>query len=60
VADLARLIRGERPHHLLNPETLAGFSFSTPRPEPPADLLARLGDRPGPAVTDLQRDAAKP
>jgi autoinducer 2 (AI-2) kinase len=60
VADLARLLRGERPRHILNPETLAGFSLSAPRPEPPTDLLERLGDRPGPAVTDLQRDAAKP
>jgi autoinducer 2 (AI-2) kinase len=57
-SELSRLIAGQRPQHCLNPETLAGFSWSAPRPDPPADLLERLGSGPGPAVTDLQRDAA--
>ena len=60
VADaLLGWLGGERPRHVLNPETLAGFSWTEPRPEPPPDLLERLGDGPGPAVTDLARDAGK-
>ena len=31
---------------------------SAPRAAPPADLLERLGGGPGPAITDLARDAA--
>jgi len=56
VQELTRMLRGERPRHVLNPEALSGFSWSEPRPEPPPDLLATLGDGPGPAVTDLERD----
>ena len=59
-AELGRLCRGERPHHLLNPESFAAFSWSEARPEPPADWLERIADAPGPAVTDLQRDERKP
>ncbi len=58
-ADLARMLRGETPEHVRNPETLAGFSWLGPRPEPDAALLARLASRPPPAVSDLQRDAKK-
>jgi autoinducer 2 (AI-2) kinase len=54
-ADLARLARGERPEHALNPEALAAFSWSLPRPRPGAEELARLASRPPPAVSDLQR-----
>lgn len=54
--DLARLLRGERPHHVLNPEALEGFAWSQPRRAPDAETLARLAARPGPAVSDLQRD----
>ncbi|MCZ6784238.1 MAG: NAD(P)-dependent oxidoreductase, partial [Proteobacteria bacterium] len=57
--ELGRMLRGERPYHVLNPETLEGFSWTEPRPEPPPDLLSKLGDRAGPAVTDLKRDEAK-
>ena len=59
-SELGRLCRGLRPHHLLNPETFAAFSFSQPRPTPPADWLERIAASPPPAVTDLQRDAKKP
>jgi autoinducer 2 (AI-2) kinase len=57
--DLLHWLAGGAPRHLLNPETLSGFSWTDPRPEPPPDLLERLGDGPGPAVTDLARDARK-
>jgi autoinducer 2 (AI-2) kinase len=56
-ADLARMLRGEAPEHLRNPETLAGFSWRGARREPDPEQLARLAKRPAPAVTDLQRDA---
>jgi autoinducer 2 (AI-2) kinase len=54
--DLARLLRGERPHHVLNPQVLASFDWARPRPQPSADILAQLATRPAPAVSDLQRD----
>jgi autoinducer 2 (AI-2) kinase len=55
--DLARLLRGERPLHALNPEALDGFDWNAPRPAPDRARLAALAGRPGPAVSDLQRDA---
>jgi autoinducer 2 (AI-2) kinase len=59
VADeLGRLLRGDRPHHVLNPEVLDVFDWSRPRPEPAPEVLARLGDRPAPAVSDTQRTSA--
>jgi autoinducer 2 (AI-2) kinase len=57
VADeLGRMLAGARPHHALNPTTLDAFSWTGPRPEPDAAALARLAAKPGPAVSDLQRD----
>ena len=58
-ADLARLVRGERPHHVLNPAVLAHFDWRAPRPEPDRVTLAALAGRAGPAVSDLQRDAKR-
>ena len=58
VDEIAHLLAGQPPRHCLNPETLPGFSFSKSRPAPPVDLLERLGGAPGPAITDLARDAA--
>jgi len=55
-AELVRLLRGEAPHHCLNPEVLETFDWSRPRPAPPAGTLERLAQRAGPAVTDLQKE----
>jgi autoinducer 2 (AI-2) kinase len=53
--ELARLQRGKRPRHPLNPDALEGYHWSRPRPVPPAELAAKLGKTAGPAVTDLQK-----
>ncbi|UCE85113.1 MAG: class II aldolase/adducin family protein [Deltaproteobacteria bacterium] len=58
--DLARMLRGETPRNLRNPETLEHFRWEGPRPEPDAETLAQLARGPGAAVTDLDRDARKP
>ena len=42
---------------MLNPEALAGFSWTAPRRAPSAARARALAERPGPAVSDLQRDA---
>ncbi len=53
---LERLARGERPRCVLNPEALESFSWTGPRRSPDDSELARLAGRPGPALSDLQRD----
>ena len=58
--DLARLLRGERPHFVLNPEVLGDFRWDAPRHRPSAARLAELAERPPPAVSDLQRDESRP
>jgi autoinducer 2 (AI-2) kinase len=55
-ADLARLLRGEAPRHILNREALARFDWTAPRPEPDPERVRALATRPAPAVSDLQRD----
>jgi len=55
VADLRRMVVGERPQYILNPETLAGFAWTGQRPAGDLAALADLADRPGPAVSDLQQ-----
>jgi autoinducer 2 (AI-2) kinase len=55
VAELERLVRGERPHHLLNPTSFDGFDWSQPRPIVDAAERERLARRPAPAVSDLQK-----
>ncbi len=56
VAEIGRLLAGERPHHLLNPETMAGFSWTGER-RVATEALERLAAGPGPAVSDLQAEA---
>jgi len=58
VADeLARVVRGERPQHVLDADVLRDFALDRPRPRPAPGTLAALAQRRGPAVSDLQRDA---
>lgn len=54
VEDLRRMLAGERPRHVLNPQTLDGFSWTGPRRTADARVLEGLEGRPGPAVSDLQ------
>lgn len=58
-ADLERMRAGQPPRHALNPEVIASFQWSTPRPPPDAALRAELAQRQGPAVTDLQKQAKR-
>ncbi|MBC7227971.1 MAG: class II aldolase/adducin family protein, partial [Thermoflexales bacterium] len=52
--DLRRMLAGERPRHVLNPEVLEGFSWTGPRRGVEGVALEELEGRPGPAVSDLQ------
>jgi autoinducer 2 (AI-2) kinase len=54
---LLQLLRGETPRNVLNPEVLEGFDWQGPKLQPDEAELARLRERGGPAVSDLQRDA---
>ncbi len=54
VEDLKRMLAGERPRHVLNPQALEGFSWTGPRRGADEQVLERLEERPGPAVSDLQ------
>jgi autoinducer 2 (AI-2) kinase len=54
VEDLKRMLAGERPRHILNPQALDGFSWTGPRWEAKGVVLEGLEERPGPAVSDLQ------
>jgi autoinducer 2 (AI-2) kinase len=57
--DLARLLRGEVPRHLVRREALEGFAWKAKRREPDAATRAWLLARPAPSLTDLQRDKGK-
>ncbi len=54
VEDLKRMLAGERPRHVLNPQALEGFSWTGLRRGADEQVLERLEERPGPAVSDLQ------
>ena len=57
--DLALLLRGETPRHVVRREALAGFAWDVPRREPDAATRVWLLARPAPSLTDLQRDKGK-
>jgi autoinducer 2 (AI-2) kinase len=59
-ADLARLLAGQRPQHLANPEVLADWRLDAPRRMPSADVLARLKQSSRPRVTDLDSPEPEP
>lgn len=48
---LGKLLNGETPEHVLNPEVMARFGWTEPRREPPGSELERLAGRPRPSVT---------
>jgi phosphoglycerate dehydrogenase-like enzyme/sugar (pentulose or hexulose) kinase len=48
--DLARLVRGEAPRHVVRREALAGFAWDAPRAEPDAATRAWLLARPPPVL----------
>ena len=54
---LLQLLSGETPRNVLNPDVLADFDWQGPRRQPDEAELARLKNKSGPAVSDLQRDA---
>ena len=54
VADeLERVLHGEWPRFLVNPETFENFSWTCPRPLPSAETIAQLRALGEPAVSDL-------
>ena len=57
--DLARLLGGDEPRHVVRREALDGFSWSAPRHSPDAATREWLLARPAPSLTDLQRDQGK-
>lgn len=58
VGDVRRMLVGERPQYVLNPETLDGFSWTERRRPGDVVALESLPARPGPAVSDLQQEPA--
>lgn len=52
VDELKRLLRGQKPRYVLNPEALEGFHWSGERRQNVA-ALERLAKGPGPGMTDL-------
>ena len=56
--ELERLAHGLPPRHALNPATLAAFRWAEPRPAVASEIKQQLRRRAGPAVTDLQKQAA--
>jgi len=51
VEQLGKLLSGERPAHIMNPEALDGFDWTGPRREPPRAELERLARKPKPTIS---------
>jgi len=51
IGQLKKLLAGEQPEYLLNPEVLDVFSWSAPRPEPDEKKLAELAKNKRPSMT---------
>jgi sugar (pentulose or hexulose) kinase/phosphoglycerate dehydrogenase-like enzyme len=49
--ELAKLLEGRRPDHILNPEALESFGWTTPRPVPDKETLKRLSKNKRPTMT---------
>jgi autoinducer 2 (AI-2) kinase len=58
-SDLARLLAGGTPRHVLNREVLPGFALDRERPVLDEAARQLLRERPAPAVTDLQKKKNK-
>lgn len=58
--DLARLLGGEAPRHVVRREALEGFAWTGPRRAVDEPTRAWLLARPAPSLTDLQRDKGRP
>ncbi|MEN8161026.1 MAG: NAD(P)-dependent oxidoreductase, partial [Myxococcota bacterium] len=57
--DLARLVRGEAPRHVVRREALDGFGWTEPRRSVDDATREWLLARPAPSLTDLRRDKGK-
>jgi autoinducer 2 (AI-2) kinase len=57
--DLDRLLRSERPRHVLNPNVLDTFDWHRPHARPSRDELTNLMSHRRVSVSDLQRDKDK-
>ncbi|WP_287152944.1 NAD(P)-dependent oxidoreductase [Candidatus Solincola tengchongensis] len=51
VDQLGKLLRGEKPDHILNPEVMESFSWEGPRREPSALDRERLAKKEKPSIT---------
>jgi phosphoglycerate dehydrogenase-like enzyme len=51
IEQLGKLVLGETPDHIMNPEVLEGFDWTGPRREPPQSELERLAGRPKPTIS---------
>jgi len=55
--EIKRLLDGQKPKHILNPETLDNFSWTAQRKSLTTQELEALAQKPGPGVSDLHIDS---
>jgi len=51
IEQLGKLVLGETPDHIMNPEVLEDFDWTGPRREPPQSELERLAGKPKPTIS---------